>query len=956
MRQTGFEARRALICAVVVFALQWSGAAPAAAQSSSFHTVSGASFAGEVFAPESIVSGFGTGLAGQSAGATTLPLPTELDGVSVTVTDSASVGRSAPLFFVSPQQINYVIPAGTAAGPATVIVARNGVQVGQGIVQIGPISPALFTAASTGTGVAAGFGLVIRSDGSRTNQFLADCGEQGCVPRAVPRSAGEGELYLELYGTGIRGRSGLQGVTATIAGRNAEVLFAGPQGHFAGLDQVNVKVPAELAAGQLVQLQLTVDGRRANAVSFLIGESGPVSGATVVMFDPSSPDRGPFPSNALAVEDSRQKTGLRVNLPATDCDNQPSACQDIEALNQVDGFHIQPLMRVRFTRPVRTPEIAENVRVVWLESAVAGGFSSKPVNTISRITQAIIDPATNTLYARPADVLDEQRRYLLVVTDGLRDASGADVEADPGFRQCLEGRATPYCAALSQAVSNAAPLFAGRSIVAASLFTTRSTTAWLESARQALSGIAPAVSRSGSTSYFDVLPLLAINLRQQTATSGPNRFTDFVVPFPGLLLGAARYVGFGSFNSPDFLDAQQRIAPRPSGQAVTLPAATRRVHFQAYLPASAKPANGFPVVIAGHGFGDNRLTSPTVFAPRFAEAGMATIAINAAGHGYGPESVIVLTTAGGNVEIPFGGRSVDLNGDGTIGAREGCLITEVPAVGLSDCLRQTVVDLAQLVRAIRAGIDLDGDGTADLDRDRIYYSGISLGAIYGTMLGAIEPEVKVLALNVGGGSVVDIARLSRSYRDEAALYLSQRTPNLLNAEADFNDNYVLRGQPVRVNDVPGAIEIQRQFDLTEWLQAGGDPLGFAARLGQRLSGAPGGSQPAVLWHYARGDQSVPNPTTSSLIRTAGGRGTVMEFRHDAARAVDSTLPENPHAYQADILGTGRAALITQAGQRMVAGFLSSQGTTIPDVNSNLRSIFGTDLFVQPVELPETLGY
>ena len=49
-----------------------------------------------------------------------------------------------------------------------------------------------------------------------------------------------------------------------------------------------------------------------------------------------------------------------------------------------------------------------------------------------------------------------------------------------------------------------------------------------------------------------------------------------------------------------------------------------------------------------------------------------------------------------------------------------------------DGLRQTVVDLMQLVREIQVGVDVDGDGTADLDASRIYYFGQSFGGIYGT--------------------------------------------------------------------------------------------------------------------------------------------------------------------------------------------------------------------------------
>ena len=69
-----------------------------------------------------------------------------------------------------------------------------------------------------------------------------------------------------LYGTGIRGRSSLSGVTAKIGGLDAQVQYAGAQPEFAGLDQVNVVIPRALAGQGEVDLTLAVDGVTANSV------------------------------------------------------------------------------------------------------------------------------------------------------------------------------------------------------------------------------------------------------------------------------------------------------------------------------------------------------------------------------------------------------------------------------------------------------------------------------------------------------------------------------------------------------------------------------------------------------------------------------------------------------------------------------------------------------------------
>ncbi|MGH9845001.1 MAG: BACON domain-containing protein [Blastocatellia bacterium] len=110
-------------------------------------SVSAASFrAGEV-ATESIVAAFGTGLATASRSATTSPLPTELAGTTVRIKDSLNTERSAPLFFVSPTQVNLQIPPGTASGAATITITSGDGAVSTGTAQIAAVAPGLFTAA-----------------------------------------------------------------------------------------------------------------------------------------------------------------------------------------------------------------------------------------------------------------------------------------------------------------------------------------------------------------------------------------------------------------------------------------------------------------------------------------------------------------------------------------------------------------------------------------------------------------------------------------------------------------------------------------------------------------------------------------------------------------------------------------------------------------------------------------
>src|SRR5215471_19201885 len=99
--------------------------AAASAQTPVLMFENAATAAGGPLAPDSAVSLFGSALATQTATAPGVPLPTTLGGVSIDVTDSANTTRAAGLFFVSPTQINFVLPAGTAPGTAQVRLSGN---------------------------------------------------------------------------------------------------------------------------------------------------------------------------------------------------------------------------------------------------------------------------------------------------------------------------------------------------------------------------------------------------------------------------------------------------------------------------------------------------------------------------------------------------------------------------------------------------------------------------------------------------------------------------------------------------------------------------------------------------------------------------------------------------------------------------------------------------------------
>ena len=84
--------------------------------------------------------------------------------------------RIAPLILTSANQINYIVPAGTAPGLAATAVRRGNQVIATGIAHIHPVAPALFSANSTGQGAAAAFALHISPSGNRTQELVFQCG------------------------------------------------------------------------------------------------------------------------------------------------------------------------------------------------------------------------------------------------------------------------------------------------------------------------------------------------------------------------------------------------------------------------------------------------------------------------------------------------------------------------------------------------------------------------------------------------------------------------------------------------------------------------------------------------------------------------------------------------------------------------------------------------------------
>jgi uncharacterized protein (TIGR03437 family) len=226
-----------------------------AAQSpaNSVATVSAATFEPQV-APDSVAASFGQGLSTGTQVASTLPLPTSLLGTSVSVRDSLGVSRSAPLLFVSPGQINHLIPAGTASGTATITVQSGSGQTSTGSVQVAQVAPGIFTANQSGDGVPAGSALRVRNN-VQSSESIAQTVDGRFIATPIDLGPETDRVFLVLFLTGLRNAPNTDGNNQNGSAENVRVLvggalqissFAGAQGTFAGLDQVNVEIPRSL--------------------------------------------------------------------------------------------------------------------------------------------------------------------------------------------------------------------------------------------------------------------------------------------------------------------------------------------------------------------------------------------------------------------------------------------------------------------------------------------------------------------------------------------------------------------------------------------------------------------------------------------------------------------------------------------------------------------------------------
>jgi hypothetical protein len=405
------------------------------------------------------------------------------------------------------------------------------------------------------------------------------------------------------------------------------------------------------------------------------------------------------------------------------------------------------------------------------------------------------------------------------------------------------------------------------------------------------------------------------------------------------------YYAFGSFLSPRYQFASasgQQDHPYGVGDGFTdgeiPPVPTRRtprpfgadrLGAVAVTPNPALVPPPWPAAIYGPGFTRSHYDL-FVTADYNAARGIVTLATDPAGHGFGPRSTTTVTSSGTPTTFLSYGRGRDLDGDGAIGSGlndgvgptghaqpgGGTLPSRKPIDGLQSGLVQTVVDNMALGRSLKAGLDIPGVGTNLVDPSKIMYYGLSFGGIYGTMLMGTDPLFHQGLLNVPGGPIVDIARLS-SFRGDLATTIGRSRPSFLNGGpglGGFTEDLPLRNEPPMVITHPGAAALQELFGSSNWYERTGSPETFAPRIRLRPDPAWAANPKNVVFQTAYGDGTVPNPTAGTLYRAGNLFDRVVYYRNDKTPTYDS----DPHGWLADPTLAGRTS-----GEQQLALFLST---------------------------------
>lgn len=365
-------------------------------------TVSAAAFESVPVAPDSIVSAFGSQLASSvivagdaEPNTPGIQLPTDLGGTSVEVN-----GRKAGLFFVSPGQINYLMPAATETGLANVVV-KFGQTVSNGTVMIARVAPGIFAANSNGRGVPAATIFRVKQDGSQGYEALSQYNQQEQKYITKPIDVPQTDIVvLVLFLSGIRNATDINGdgnlaesVKVLIGGVEANVIYASRQPNFVGLDQVNAIIPSSLVGrGQVDVSVIGIGYTASNVVRLEIAGTGGAQPPSISGFGSTNALAGTeLTINGQGFSSVKEENFVRIN--------------GLDVPNVMEASSTQLKVLVPFnvesgTVTVRTPQgEGQSISTLQVRTSISGfveNTNGVPLSNVPvRISNSAISTVTN---------------------------------------------------------------------------------------------------------------------------------------------------------------------------------------------------------------------------------------------------------------------------------------------------------------------------------------------------------------------------------------------------------------------------------------------------------------------------------------------------------------------------------------------------------------------------------
>lgn len=446
------------------------------------------------------------------------------------------------------------------------------------------------------------------------------------------------------------------------------------------------------------------------------------------------------------------------------------------AINALDGYSTTASATARFSAPIDATTISP-ATVIVLEVDVDNATKAtvgvrRPLvfgTDFAARVAATVDSGGKTLEIVPLKPLTPSTGatnvgYLVILTNGLRDTSGNIATGDADYLAIQA--ALPTCAALTGSMNGICLLTGAHLAIAGAIgvppanvvltfsFSTQATADTMNYASLlAQPGpivVVPTGLDIGQVSQGALAPIADVYVGQLEIPY----YLDPAAPLSGTWNAAPGGPGVPSTNLTRFNPVPVAKATLDIPLFVTVPNGAS---------GHAKPGGGWPVVVFQHGITGNRVQSVAI-SQAYASQGFVVAAIDIPLHGItDPANPFYQAGAERTFDLDLVDNATGATGpDGVIDSSGSYFINLTSLLTSRDNLREAAVDIVQLVKSL-PGLDLDGDTVADIDATKIHFSGISLGAMTGTVANATGIPTVSAYLNVPGGGVAQLLRDSPTF-------------------------------------------------------------------------------------------------------------------------------------------------------------------------------------------------